>query len=232
MRTLTIFALLLVFTGLPQRLASQTDEVANKFLLDSSRPVDANRYSEIRGTAYRYDEFDTIVIYDLALNPLPLARANYNGFTNQFEYYTATGELRELSRDGFLRADVPQDDGPDHVYARGINPKFPDRYARIIHRGEMITATLIYDVQNDEKVVQDVGKTLKLRRFAHKSLHYAFLDGEFKILKLNAKSLAQDLGGGERKQLLAFIKANKLKPTRDADLVRIYAEAERLLGEG
>lgn len=196
------------------------------YLIEASRAIDPNRYHDVRGTPYRYKDFGQIIVYDATLNEYPLERANLNGFTNQVEYYGSDGTIRELSPQNFLRLEVPQQDGSKHVYGRGINPKFRDRYAQIIYRGDYITATMVYDVINDEKVVQSVGETLKLRRFNAKSLHYAMVDGDFMTLKMNAKRLAADLGN--KAALLKFIKSEQLKVNQDADLVRIYEKADSL----
>lgn len=225
----TITTCLLVFTtcflfAQPEPTAEQKDAMA--YLIEASREIEPDRYEGVRGTPYRYKEFGPVSVYDATLNEYPLERANLNGFTSQVEYYAPDGTIRELSPQNFLRLEVPQEDGSIHVYGRGINPKFYKRYAQIIYRGDYITATMVYDVKNDEKVVQDVGRTLKLRRFSAKSLHYAMVDGDFITLKMTAKSLAEDLGN--KSALLKFIKSEKLKVTQDADLVRIYEKADSL----
>ncbi len=202
------------------------DNGAAAYLIETSRLVDPDRYVEVRGTPYRYPEFQRIVLYDATLNQYHLERANLNGYTSQFEYYAPDGQLRELDPANFLRAEVMLEDSTKHIYGRGINPKFRDRYAQVIHRGDYITSTIVYDVINDEKIVQDVGRTLKLRRFSAKSLYFAMVDGEFTTLKMSAKNIAEDLGF--KSQLLKFIKAEKLKVNDDADLVRIFEKAETL----
>lgn len=228
----TLLLPLLVFFAFPLAAQSSTDSVETvNYLIETSRKVDPDRYRDVRGTPYRYDDFGPITAYDQTLNPFPLKRGNYNAFSQQFEYYADGVILRELSGENFIRVDVPQPDGSTHTYARGINFKYPDKYAQIVHRGENITGTMVYDVENQEKIVQDVGKTLKLRRFQPQSRHYAIVHGEMVQLKLNAKKLAADLGQGHKADLTRFIKANKLKPNRLGDLVKIYAEAERLHGE-
>lgn len=202
------------------------DPGATAYLIEASRAVDPDRYTEIRGTPYRYKDFGPITVFDPTLNEYHLEKANLNGFTSQVEYYAADGTLRELAPANFLRFEVPQEDGTKHTYGRGINPKFRDRYAQIIYKGDNLTATMVYDIINDEKVVQDVGRTLKLRRFSAKSLHYAMVDGEFVTLKMTAKNLAEDLG--HKAEILKFIKTEKLNVNDDTDLVRIYTYADGL----
>jgi len=194
------------------------------YLYEVSREVDPKRYSDVRGTPYRYDEFGPVEVYDITLNKYLLDSANLNGFTSQFEYYV-DGNLRELQPNTFIRAEVPQEDGT-HKYARGINAKFRNHYAQIIYKGDNIIATMVYDVKNDEKVVQDVGKTIRLRRFSAKSLHFAMIDGEMEPITLSPKKIATDLGN--KKKLLAFIKGEKLKPGKPGDLIRIYEKADSL----
>jgi len=172
-----------------------------------SRKVDPDRYHEVRGTPYRYKEFGPVVLYDITLNRYELDSANLNGFTSQFEFYVG-GILRELLPGNFIRAEVPDQEGGPHKYAHGINMKFRDRYA-------------------DEKIVQNVGETLKLRRFSAKSLHFAMVDGDFVTITLSAKKLAADLGF--KKELSAFMKAEKLKPNRRVDLLKIYEKADELV---
>lgn len=196
------------------------------YLIETSRLIDPDRYPEVRGTPYRYKEFRNIVLFDATLNKYLLERGNYNGFSSQFEYYAPDGQIRELNPSNFLRAEVEMEDGTKHIYGRGINPKFRDRYAQIIHRGDYITATMIYDVKNDEKVVQDVGRTLKLRRFNAKSLYFAMVDGDFKVLKMTAKNVAEDLGF--KSELLKFIKSEKLKVGKDEDFIQVLEKAETL----
>ena len=229
MKFRTLLAFFLVFTALGATAQSKLTADDLTYLLEASRVVDPERYPNVRGTPYRYADFDTIVVYDPAINAYVLDRANYNGFSNQIEFYTADGQLRELAQRNFLRAEVPQAEGKPHVYVFGLNPKFRDRYVQLLHRGDFVTATMVYDVKNDEKITQTVGKTLKFQRFNPKSLHFAIVDGDFLTLKLTSKQLAEDLGF--KNELTKFIKANKLKPGQTEDLVRIYAEAERLWAE-
>lgn len=225
----TITICLLVFTStflFAQSRTAEDREEELAYLIEASRAIDPDRYAEVRGTPYLYKDFGPITVYDATLNEYPLERANLNGFTSQVEYYAPDGTIRELSPQNFLRVEVPQPDGSIHVYGRGINPRFRDRYAQILFQGDYITATMVTDVINDEKVVQDVGRTLKLRRFSAKSLHYAMVDGDFISLKMNAKSLAEDLGN--KSAILKYIKSEKLKVNQEADLVRIYQKADSL----
>lgn len=196
-----------------------------EYLLEASRPVDADRYETVRGTPYRYDAFLPGTLYDTALNPYELDSINLNGFTNQFEYYV-DGELRELAGPNFLRVEVSPEDGSKHTYGWNINFKFPNKYAELLIRGDYVTGTMVFEVANDEKVVQDVGKTVKLQRFNSKSHYYAMVDGELIALSSNARRLAEELGF--QKELSQFIKENKLKPGRHDDLIEILAQAEEL----
>jgi hypothetical protein len=192
------------------------------YILEASRTLEV-RYEGIRGTPYRYKDFGKAILFDASMRPYPLDSVNYNGFSNHFDFYHE-GVLRELNGHNFLRVEVPQQEGPNHIYARGLNVKFPESYARIVYQGENIIATLIYNVINDEKIVEKPGQTLKLQRFNAKSLYYALVDGDFVTLKLTAKALAEDLGFPS--ELKQYIKKEKLKPGRDADLVKIFVAAD------
>ena len=128
---------------------SELSSDALNYLYEVSRKVDPDRYTEVRGTPYRYKDFGPIDVYDITLNKYRLDSANLNGFTSQFEFHV-DGILRELEPNNFIRVEVVQEDG-NHKYARGINPKFRDRYAQIIYKGDNIIATMVYDVKNDEK---------------------------------------------------------------------------------
>lgn len=205
-----------------ERSAAEQAEDLN-YILEASRTITEARYEGIRGTPYRYQEFGKAILFDASMRPYPLDNVNYNGFSNHFDFYHE-GVLRELNGQNFLRVEIPQPDGPNHIYARGLNVKFPQSYARIVYQGDNIIATLIYNVINDEKIVENPGQTLKLQRFSAKSLYYALVDGDFVTLKLTAKALAEDLGFPA--ELKKFIKKEKLKPGRDADLIRIFAEAD------
>ena len=207
------------------RAQSELSTDAQNYLYEVSQKVDPDRYTEVRGKPYRYADFGRVTLYDITLNKYVLDSANLNGFTSQFEYYT-DGILRELLPGNFIRAEVTKD-GITHKYARGINPKFRDKYTEIIYKGNNLVATMVYDVVNDEKIVQSVGETMKLRRFSAKSLHFAVVDGELVTITLTPKKLAADLGF--KKELSAFIKDEKLKPGRRADLLRIYERADALL---
>lgn len=198
------------------------------YLLGASRPAKADRYEGVRGTPYRYKNFGPAVLFDTALNPYALDSANYNGFSSQFEFYHE-GQLREANGNVFVRGQINNDAGEEHLYVYGINLKFRDRYAEVVYLGEFVTGTVIYDVKNDEKIVESVGETIKLRRFSPKTLNYAMVDGDFVTIKTAAKPLAESLGF--KSELTKFIKANKLKGNRPEDLIKIYAETDRLLAE-
>lgn len=221
-----LFLALLTILCTCGRAQSKLSMAEQNYLIEVSQKVDPDRYSEVRGTPYRYDEFGPVTLYDITLNKYELDSANLNGFTSQFEYYT-DGILRELLPSNFIRAEVPNREGGAHKYARGINAKFRDNYAEIVYKGDNVVATMIYNVINDEKIVENVGQTLKLRRFSAKSLHFAMVNGEFTTLTLSAKKIAADLG--LKKELGAFIKREKLKPSDREDLVRIYEKADELL---
>lgn len=221
LRTSVIPILLFLFA--PPLGAQQTDA---EYLLDASRPTEAERYTGIRGTPYRYEAFLPGTIYDTALTPYALDSLNYNGFTQQFEYYT-DGELRELANTNFLRAVIRLGDETSHVYGWNLNPKFRNHYAELLYTGKFLTATLVYEVVNDEKVVQDVGETKRLRRFDKSENYYATVDGELVALSSNAKRLATDLGF--RAEITQFIKENKLKPGEREDLIKILAFTNELL---
>ncbi|MEO0732192.1 MAG: hypothetical protein AAFZ52_05120 [Bacteroidota bacterium] len=226
----TPLLLLFVFLSVPPLSAQEEARALTtedwEYLVETSRAIDPLRYEEVRGTPYRYKNFRPGVLYDLTLNVFHLDSVNFNGFTSQFEY-RLDGQTREFNPQNYLRVEIPLEEDGKHVYGRGINPRFRDKYAEIVYKGENLVSTLVYVVENEEKVVQDVGKTLRLRRFNPKSMHYAVVDGEYVALKMSAKNLASDLGF--KSELLKFIKANKLKPAKRADLVRIYAEADRLI---
>jgi hypothetical protein len=230
----TLFTLLLVCFSICLSAQAANEESipspelsadALDYLIESSRAADLKRYKEVRGTPFRYKAFGPGYLYDVTLNEYYIDSLNYNGFTSQFEFYT-DGQLRELNPNSFLRVEMVVAEEERHIYGRGINPKFRDRYAEIIYKGDYITGTMVYDVKNEEKIVQDVGKTLKLRRFTPKSLHYAMVDGEFVTLKLTPKNVAEDLGF--KSELVKFMKANKLKPGKREDLIKIYAKADEL----
>lgn len=206
---------------------AQTDisDEAMDYIYEVSRKADPDRYTEIRGTPYRYKSFHKATLYDITLNPYELDSVNLNGFTSQFEFIV-NGVVRELLPENFIRVAFNGPDGTDK-YARGINPKFRDKYAQIVHKGDNLVATMVYEVKNDEKVVQDVGKTVRLRRFSAKSLHFAMVEGELVTIVTSPKRIASDLGF--KKELMAFIKAEKLKPGRIPDLVKIYEKADNLL---
>lgn len=211
-------------TPSPERTATEIAE-DTQYLLEASNNVEKNRYEGIRGTPYRYKTFGKVLLFDAAMHPYPLDSANYNGFASEFEFYHE-GVLRELNGANFLRVEVPQPEGSNHIYVRGINMKFRDSYARILFQGDNIMSTIIYNVINDEKIVEKPGQTLKLERFSPKTLYYAMVDGDFVTLKLSAKSLAEDLG--HPSELKKFIKEEKLKPGRNEDLIRIFQEADKL----
>ncbi|NJB86577.1 hypothetical protein GGR26_002345 [Lewinella marina] len=218
----TLCRLLLVFC-LPLGMAAQ--QTAAQYLESSSRAVDPDRYREVRGDPYRYATFRPGVLYDAALKRYAVDSLNFNGFTSQFEY-RHEGKLRELANRHFLRVHTTGDEGEEHIYAFGINPKFPNKYAELVYTGDFVTATLVYDVANDVKVVQDVGKTMRLRRFTPSPHYYAFVDGELTTLRLNPRRLPSDLG--LKGPVSRFIREHNLDPQRRADLLRILAYADEL----
>ncbi|MBC6993965.1 hypothetical protein QWY85_09810 [Neolewinella lacunae] len=206
--------------------AFQSGDLA--YLATVSRAVDPDRYREVRGTPYVLEAFGPATLFDLTLNEYQLDSVNLNGFTNQFEF-SIEGHLRELNPNNFLRVEVALADGSKATYAFGINPTFPKMYAEIVYKGENIVTTLVNEITNEEKVVQDVGRTLTLRRFNAKTHTYAVVDGEFISLSNSPKKLAAELGNPA--ELSKFIKAEKLNPAKRADFLRILQRADELLDE-
>ena len=223
-----------IFLLLTSTTFAQTEDEKPTFQLTNSKPLNSNRYEDIKGSPYLFKDWVNATIITNDLIRYEDAYLNFNGYTKEFEI-RQDDEYIELDRKFYLRIEILAEkdeegivpEGQDKlVFNKNIHQRFGDRMLIMIHQGKKVMVVKEFHVSISEKEHQDVGKTIVTKRF-FREFNYSVIRGdELETLKLNKKGLINKLGN--KSELESFIKKHKYKVENDADLREILAYYETL----
>lgn len=203
MKILTIFSIALFTSGI---LFAQP-----KSIFTNAKPIDENRYQDYKGSPYLFDDWVKADIYvgeEKAFEQLDL---NFNGHTNEIEI-RKDNQYIELDKKWYSKIEAITPEGLV-VFSQGVHTFFRNNFVEVLYDGEQISLVRKFRVAVTEKEINDVGKTIKIKRF-EKRFEYYFIKGdELKNVKWKKKSILSYLG--HKKEIEAFLKKNKLKLTSD-----------------
>lgn len=195
----------------------------NDVLFTYARDIEANRYEDIKGSPYLFDGEQPA---DLHLTDGDVYRnvvINYNAYSGNWEAKKGDRFVELLETD-FLKIEVRTVDDT-LLFLRNLHPRFQRRFVQVLFRGR--DALLVKDFETTVATVtmQDVGATRETKRFNNKENLILLRRGQDHLLTGNANKTVQALGG--EKELLKYVKSEKLKLRGEADLIRLlnYYEA-------
>lgn len=217
---------------------SQEDdkEVAkDSVILLNSRKIDTTRYLNYKGSPYYFEDFVNGTIISNSFDLFEDLEINFNGYSQEFEVRRGK-EFIELDKKWYVRIDIPADknkgildlkEGEKIIFQRGFHAKYLNRFGNIIYNDKGVMLIKDFMVSLSEKTVQDVGKTLEFKRFDPKEFYYLIKDGEAKLLKSNRKGVIKVMGF--KTELESFLKKEKIKFNKDADMKKLVAYYTTLL---
>jgi len=188
-----------------------------KTTFTNATTIDENRYAGFKGSAYLYDDWKVGNVYDTKGKAFERVEINFNGYSNEIEIKKGDKYIN-LDQKWYLKIEVEDKEGI-RIYHRGIHDFFKDKFVEVIHQGTSLMLVKKFRVGVTEKEINDVGKTIKIKRFERKEDYYFIKNGKLQNIKFKKKSIIKYLG--HKKELERYIKDNKLKLNRLNDLKKV-----------
>ena len=161
----------------------------------SGATLDSTRYEGYKGSPYRFDGDREAVATQTDGARVKVAAVNYNGHTEEFEIVRRDGARVALDPVTYRAVDVIEA-GDTLAFVRGLRPREPAKFVRVIYDGADAQLFEAFTVTDGEVVVQNVGKTETYRRFAPRPLYYLALGGSArKLVSLRRKPFVKALSG-------------------------------------
>lgn len=196
--------------------------------------INEERYADIKDSPYLFkEEWVPADLLTKDMKRIPNMPTRYNLYTGEFEVRQGDKFIR-LANDRFMRIEFEVDEagnkleqgGEKLVFQASFHPRFKDHFINLIYSGTSMVVFRDFRVIISEKTVQNVGDTVKFKRFYKKVDYYLLQNGELKTINPNKKQLIKVLG--HKKELESFIKENKLDLESAADLNKLFTFAETL----
>lgn len=200
-------------------------------LLVNSEEVDSYRYDGVKGSAYYFEEFVKGKIVTSSAETFTDMTLNYNAETQTFEIMN-DGKVIELYKPICMRVEVMPEDNPGLnlefpiVFQRGFHVKWFDKFGQMVYDGSTIKLVKDYYVEMDENIVNDVGKTVRFKRFDEYENYYFLVEGELTTVRLNRKKILKELEHSS--ELEKFAKDNKIDLGTEVGVRRLLAYYETI----
>ena len=198
----------------------QTD----KIVLVNTQKVGADRYRDIKGSPYFFDEWPAGKILAGSGEVFEMQEVNYNGFTNTFEVRDGD-EYIELDSKWYLQVEFAKAENPDIeefgeeekiVFQKRGTADFSDSWMQILYKGKDYTLLKEFVVDKEKKVFNNVGQEVVVERFSKDPTYFVLAKGDMIRVKGKRKKTLQELGNASEAE--SHIKSNKLNLKTDAGM--------------
>lgn len=190
-----------------------------KSIFTNAKPIDESRYKAYKGSPYFFDDWVLADIYDANGKAFEQLEMNFNGYTNEIEIRKGNQYI-ELDKKWYSKIEANSPDGII-TFVQEAHSHFKNNFVEAVYIGNRISLVRKFRIALTEKEINDVGKTIKIKRF-EKRLEYYFIKGEkLNNIKWKKKSILSYLG--HKKDIEAFLKKNKLKLTSDKGIQKVLA---------
>lgn len=223
-----LFLLTFLFCAFP--LFSQ-----NELKLTNSQKIDPNRYADKEGDPYMFKNWIIADVTDNELQVIKEVFINYNGFTEEFEIKNGENFI-ELENKYYLQIEAnrkkngeafPKGAGEKIIFQRNLHKQFQNKFMRLIHKGEKLSIIEGFKVSVSEVTFQDVGKTVKKKRFVGTRRYYLLKDGALTPFNKKRSSIIKTFGGKKKKQMDVFMRKEKIDLNKDEDIGRLFSFYEQ-----
>ncbi len=205
----------------------------NTLKFTNAKDFDETRYEDIDGSPYYFKDWVYAKIYATDRSVYEDVLVNYNGETENFE---AKKDNQWISLDNiwYSRVEIKKDqnedvldnkEGNQAIFQRVIYPNFKDKFYVVIYEGESRQIIKEFRAVISTKTVQDVGKTVEMKRFNSKKNYYLIEAGKVKLIKLKKKTITQLFA--KPKDVEGFMKKEKINLNVDADLRKLFEHFEK-----
>lgn len=220
MKYIANIAFLLLF------LSSISLQGQTSVLSTQSQSIDADRYKDIKGTPYLFNEWVIADIIDADGNKIENVKVNYNGFDHGLEVMkndriTILDEKfypQIIIKDHGLKKNV---DGHIILVPYQRNSTTQGMYVQEIYSSENVSLYKKFRVAKKETESNTPGKILVMKRF-NKYTEYILKHGtEYVAIKKKADDFSKYLG--HEKEIKSFCKKNKIKFKSDQEAQELMA---------
>ena len=190
------------------------------FLMENSNPVKDERYQDVKGVPYLFNDFVNGTITDLEGRSYD-AMLNYNGHTQQIE--VKRGDQFIILDEKFYRQVDMDWNGQTITFMRGVDRLRPNTFMQVLYKGAKVKLIKDFKVDISEQKVQNVGQTVYFKRFTTSTVYQMSQLAKLTRLQLNKKSLSKALGD----KTMAYAKAQKINFKDDIELAKLVAYYEQ-----
>ncbi|HMQ89602.1 MAG TPA: hypothetical protein PKB07_18520 [Flavilitoribacter sp.] len=200
---------------------------SSKVVIEGGMPIDDKRYADIKENPYFFDDWVVGTVIISSLDKFEDVQVNYNGYTRNFEVKNGDKYI-ELDERIHKRVEIYAEKNPGRfkdntadtlVFMSGFHPKFADHYALIVYAGKNFVYLKDFSTGISEKTMQDVGRTINIKRFTSKEDLYFLLNGDLIPVKLKKKAILDALPKTYRSKAEEYMAANKSKLNSDEELI-------------
>jgi len=209
--------LVMVFHG-----SSQNENLT----LFNSQEIDENRYNEIKGSPYFFDEWKMGDIIGDNGQTVEDVLLNYNGYTEHFEVRTK-GKYIQLDERLYQKISISTDEATV-VFQKSAHPDFPNKFVQVVHDGERVKLLKHFTVVLAESSVFNAGGRVDFKRFKPDRKYFVMTDGSPQPVSMRKKKIIELLG--HEKEIERFAKTERIKIDTEEGLSTLLAfyEAELL----
>ena len=192
--------------------------IAQDLLMTNSKPIDKNKYRDVKGTPYLFEDWvngkiisnDADVIDDILLN--------YNGESSEFEI-KHNNRFIELNPNWYLRVIVTQENNEEIIFQRSFVAPLKNKFVRLVYKGKNLSLVEQFTAEIITKVFNNVGKNEELKSFYPKRQYFLVQRREATPIRLKKKNVLSVLG--KKAELEAFLKKEKIKLDTEEQLIRV-----------
>lgn len=180
----------------------------SKPLLNNSKPIEENKYKDIKGSPYFFESWIPATIYFSDGESMKVDQLNINGFRKEIEirnndHYIVLDQL------AFNRIEIELENQPKQIFLSNKRFEFRSSFVELIFEGKKIVCVRQFIVKMEEVELQNVGKTEKIKRFKPEFIYYFIKGDKVEEVVIKEKQLLNFLGF--EKQMITVLNKRKLK---------------------
>lgn len=192
-------------------------------LMVNSQSIDEERYPDIEGSPYLYDEWQAGTVYAAAEGEKPLEGylLNYNGYTKSFEIRKGDRfiTLNEKFHNRIV-LDLEENGEKKMVEFKTTgHPTIKNRFQKVVYEGADFHVLQDFMITISNREITTYAKKETKQSFAKKPIYYLVKNGKSKLFRLKKKDIL-GLFDKHASNLKSIAKKQKMKLNSEADLVR------------
>lgn len=222
MKTVKILS---VLAGLCLSLVSQAQR--NDLLLTNSQSVDENLYEGIEGSPFYFDQWQKGKVFPKKeTEPIEEVWLNYNGYTRSFEVKKGKRYIA-LDENWYKRVEVTKTNQDKLIFETGLLPKRTKQFVQLIYQGTDFYVLQDFHISLIKTEKKRYAGDIEVQEFAQRPMYYFVTNGKANLFKLKKKNVL-NLFAQKKSDMEKYVKTNRLKLNKEADVVKIMAYYDEL----